>query len=169
MRKSARRVSQRFKVTYKALNETMRNPNSAPIRDNKQRDARSDPLTNYNHWPMLRKPPNAEAIKKHKTFRGSAEQVLREFEDNFIGHVLAYVSYECVDDHQLTLENMLEADPLGLKPIPQVNTDFWKSRKVGVPTGGTVPAGTVSLVTAPSTTVISTDSSDGNDASESSP
>ena len=162
MSKSVRRVSQRFKVTYKALNETMRNPNSAPIRDNKQRDARSDPLTNYNHWPMLRKPPNAEAIKKHKTFRGSAEQVLREFEDNFIGHVLAYVPYECVDDHQLTLENMLEADPLGLKPIPQVNTDFWKTRKIGIPTGK------VPLVTAPSTTVSSTDSSDGNDASESS-
>ena len=92
MRKHARRVSQRFKVTYKALNETMRNPNSAPIRNDKQRDTRRDPLANYDHWPMLSKPSNPEAIKKHKTFRGSAEQVLREFEDNFVGHVLA-VSY----------------------------------------------------------------------------
>ena len=163
MRKTARRVSQRFKVTYKALNETMRNPNSAPIRDNNQRDARRDPLTNYDHWPMLRKPPNAEAIKKHKTFRGSAEQVLREFEDNFIGHVLAYVPYECVEDHQLTLENKMEADPLGLKPIPQTNADFWRTRRVGV------PVGTVPVVTAHLATVSSSDSSDGDDASESSP
>jgi len=114
---------------------------------------------------MLKKPPNAdaEAIKKHKTFRGSAEQVLREFEDNFIGHVLAYVPYECVDDHQLILESALEADPLGLKLIPKANTDFWKSRRVGV------PKGTPPLVTATTTTAISTDSSDGNSSSGSSP
>jgi len=135
-RSHTRRISQRLRVTYKTLQENTQNPHSHPIRDKSQRDTRRDPLTDYSVWPSGVKPKDPVFIRKHATTRSAAEECIKEYEFNFLCHVLNNCPYDCHEDKQTTLERLLEADPLGLKPIPKSNTNCWKALRDYAPVEG---------------------------------
>jgi len=129
------KVSERLKVTYKRHREITKNPFAAPIFDKTRADYRNDPLRGYNVWPCGQKPnPPVECILKDKTTRSAVEELLGEIKYNFIVHVMHNSSYESgTEGNQRILETQMLADPLGLTEIPKENTDFWSSRRIGIP------------------------------------
>ena len=121
----------RFTVSYKALNETTANPNSATIRDRTQKDYQKDPLSRYNQWPLNDKPSNKNKkfIKRDKTTRKAAIRCLDELKINYFSHTLHNTVCECPKNQTVKLEDYFFQDKLGLKKIPQTDTLCWRVQK----------------------------------------
>ena len=132
-------VSSRLRVSYKRHKEITKNPHAAPIFDKTRVEHRKDPLRGYDVWPCGIKPsPPEESIVKGKITRKAAAEVLDEIKYNFVVHVLHKCVYDTgTEGNQRLLEQQMLRDPLGLNQIPQTNSDFWTTRRVGVPTGST--------------------------------
>ena len=113
----------RFSVSYKVLNETTANPNSATIRDRTQKDYQKDPLSRYNQWPLNAKPKNkTKFIERDKTTRKAAIRCLDELKINYFSHTLNNTVCECPKNQTVKLEDYFFLDKLGLKKKPQTDT-----------------------------------------------
>ena len=143
--KRRKRTSGRLKVSFKTLHENTRSPHTAPVPDRSRKDARKDPLADYAELPEYA-PADPIFIKKKKSTRDAVEETLKEFKHNYVVHVLEEVNYDIDDDQQSRLEDLMLADPLGLKAIPKSNTFCWTVRRIGLP-ATTAPGSPSAVVT----------------------
>ena len=144
----------RFQVSYKALNETTANPNSATIRDRTQKDYQKDPLSRYNQWPLNAKPKKKgkKFIKRDKTTRKAAIRCLDELKINYFSHTLHNTVCECPKNQSVKLEDYFFKDKLGLNKIPQTDTLCWRVRK----TVGTASASATTASASSATSTLTT-------------
>ena len=144
----------RFQVSYKSLNETTANPNSATIRDRTQKDYQKDPLSRYNQWPLNAKPKNkknnkakTKFIERDKTTRKAAIRCLNELKINYFSHTLHNTVCECPKNQTVKLEDYFFQDKFGLKKIPQTDTLCWRVRKTVITASASATTASASSAT----------------------
>ena len=150
--RNTNKISDRFRPTYSALKRSKKSPYSGQISDRTGDEVRKDPLSNYDRWPGGHKPEvDPIFVRLHKTLRVQADDCMSEFEYNYLGVALKRVPYKVDDQRQL--EDMFQADPLGLEEVPVDDVNCWQIRTV-VRTGETSSHGLATATKgAPSTSL----------------